>query len=111
MAVFTAADPSVLAALRRDSVLGGILVQVHLPEMALLAPFLDPRDQTLTDFGLSDAVLMAFLHGNRGRGIDRAVPVGEALAFSSIWDGHDLLALFTRLVPIRSRPGITRPSS
>ena len=35
-----------------------------------------------------------------GRGIDRIVPIGQALQFSRHWDGYDLFAEFTRQVTI-----------
>ena len=35
-----------------------------------------------------------------GRGVDRFVPVGRALAFDSTWDGTDLLVEFSRRVVV-----------
>ena len=36
------------------------------------------------------------------RGIDRVVPIGNALDFNSIWDGYDLVEQFSRKVSINS---------
>ena len=35
-----------------------------------------------------------------GRGIDRFVPIGQALAFGSVWDGLDLLHEFSKRVVV-----------
>jgi hypothetical protein len=38
----------------------------------------------------------SFARSLNGSGIDRIVPIGQALAFGRFWDGYDLLAEFTR---------------
>jgi len=43
-----------------------------------------------------------------GRGVDRMVPIGDALAFDDVWDGFDLLGEFSRLVALR--PSATVPA-
>ena len=39
-----------------------------------------------------------------GRGIDRLVPVGQALSFHRFWDGYDLIRELVRHVFHRARP-------
>lgn len=58
------------------------------------------RDQTVTHFGFDRAELVTFARKLAGRGVDRIVPFGSALAFSPVWDGYDLLAEFTKVVTI-----------
>jgi hypothetical protein len=58
------------------------------------------KDQTLSCFGFSREELETFVRRLAGRGIDRVVPFGSALAFSAVWDGYDLPAEFTRLVTL-----------
>jgi hypothetical protein len=65
-----------------------------------LVPIVQRRDQTVTHFGFSVEELTAFARSLGGRGVDRIVPLGQALAFSSVWDGYDLLREFTRLTTI-----------
>ncbi|WP_431854911.1 acyl-CoA reductase [Azospirillum sp.] len=63
-----------------------------------------PADvQTLACFGLpSDTVATA----RAGARVDRIVPLGRALAFSTDWDGQDLLERLTRIVQL----GIATPT-
>ena len=58
--------------------------------------------QTVSHFGFTKDELTGFASALGGRGVDRIVPFGSALAFSAIWDGYDLLAEFSRLVNVRS---------
>lgn len=73
---------------------------VTLPDLAQLAPFVCRRDQTLTHFGFDRDELKALARSLGGRGVDRIVPFGAALAFAPVWDGHDLLREFVRLVTV-----------
>lgn len=79
---------------------GGLFHEVALPSLAALAPHLQRRDQTVTAFGFPPAVLREAVREWNGRGVDRVVPVGQALAFHRLWDGYDLLQQFTRRVAI-----------
>ena len=79
---------------------GGFFWQAHLPDLDALAPLLDSGSQTLTSHGIA-ADIWADWTIRHAAGIDRIVPVGQALQFDTIWDGMDLLREFTRLVAIR----------
>ena len=37
------------------------------------------------------------------RGLDRVVPIGEALAFDTVWDGFDLVDDMLRRVRVRGQ--------
>ncbi|WP_030104689.1 acyl-CoA reductase, partial [Actinoalloteichus caeruleus] len=65
-----------------------------------LAGLVRREDQTLTHFGFDRGELLALAERLGGRGIDRIVPVGSALSFAPVWDGHDLLREFTRLTTV-----------
>lgn len=73
---------------------------VTVPDLAELVPFVRRRDQTLTHFGFDRDELMALASRLGGRGVDRIVPFGAALTFAPVWDGHDLLREFVRLVTV-----------
>lgn len=80
---------------------GGLLYQFHTGTLAPVAQFVSRRDQTATYFGLAGEELceMATLMG--ARGVDRVVPIGQALEFGRYWDGYDLFLELTRHVDVR----------
>jgi hypothetical protein len=87
----------------RQNVFGaGTLFELSLPDLAALARFIRPKDQTLVHFGIPAEVLVSFAKTLNGRGFDRVVPIGQALAFDNVWDGHDLLGAFSRPVSVIS---------
>lgn len=57
--------------------------------------------QTLTYYGISREKLNKFIHNNQIRGIDRVVPIGQALAMEIIWDGYDLNKTLTRIIDLK----------
>jgi hypothetical protein len=77
---------------------GGMFLEVHMPSLMDLAPFLNRRHQTLTAFGFTDEELNGFIRQLNGKAIDRVVPIGHALQFHRFWDGYDLLQEFCRCV-------------
>jgi hypothetical protein len=66
-----------------------------------LVPVMTRQDQTFSHFGFTADELRAFALELGGRGVDRIVPFGSALTFSSIWDGYDLPHEFTRLTSLQ----------
>lgn len=78
----------------------GLFFEARVDLLADLIGFVSRKDQTLTAHGFSGEELAAFARSLHGRGIDRIVQFGEALEFSSLWDGYDLLAELTRTVTI-----------
>jgi hypothetical protein len=90
-----------LEGLDRDHCGGGLFFQFAARGLQELVPFVRRKDQTLTHFGFEPAELFALAAALAGRGIDRMVPVGQALAFDRYWDGMDLLQEMSRRVAIR----------
>jgi len=84
----------------RDGPGGGLFYDVRIDELAELAEHVVRRDQTLTHFGFSADQLRTLARTLNGRGVDRLVPVGQALTFDRFWDGYDLLGSFTRCVVV-----------
>jgi hypothetical protein len=89
---------SKLTSLDRSHCGGGLLLSVDVPDLRALAGIVHRRDQTLTYFGFDRPEMESFAQGLNGRGIDRIVPIGEALTFNRFWDGYDLLQELTRRV-------------
>lgn len=61
---------------------------------------LTDKDQTLAYYGFSKDELTAFADSISTRGIDRIVPVGQALDFNGTWDGQNFLRSFTREIVV-----------
>ncbi len=90
----------------RDNCGGGLFFEVISDDLdGDLMALVGPRDQTVTTFGLDAQTLRGLARHLNGRGVDRFVPVGQALAFGSVWDGLDLLhELSKRVVVDAARP-------
>ena len=65
-----------------------------------VAAVVNSQVQTLTYFGMPREVLASFVRQNRVRGIDRIVPVGEAMDIGLIWDGYDLIRTLSRVCDV-----------
>ncbi|WP_232667177.1 acyl-CoA reductase [Pseudonocardia sp. TRM90224] len=78
----------------------GTFFQYRTAELLDVVAGIGRRDQTLTHHGFDRAELRELAVALNGRGIDRMVPFGQALSFSHLWDGRDLLQTFTRRVTI-----------
>ncbi len=63
-----------------------------------IAPMITRRYQTLSHFGFTSEELHEFIGRLAGRGVDRLVPIGQALTFNRFWDGNDLFQALTRYV-------------
>jgi len=80
---------------------GGVLHQTHIDAIDALEPLITRQLQTLTTYGFTTEEKVALAKQLNGRGGYRIVPIGDALSFSSVWDGVDLLKHFSRYIPIR----------
>lgn len=80
---------------------GGLLYRCRVNSLSQIVPAVSRNMQTLTYFGIAQEQLESLANELMGRGIDRMVPIGEALAFAPIWDGYNLLADMGRLVVVR----------
>ena len=88
--------------LDKDTCGGGLIRHARLDRLEELDGFATEADQTVTHFGLSRDELLKMAARLGMRGVDRIVPVGQALAFDVIWDGHDLLEDLVRKVTVAS---------
>jgi Acyl-CoA reductase (LuxC) len=89
--------------IRKDHSGSGILNHCHLAQIQDIVQFATCGDQTITHFGLTAAQLQELAYQVGTRGVDRLVPVGQALNFSPDWDGYNLLDDFTRRVVVQGR--------
>jgi hypothetical protein len=91
-----------LGSWEREWLGAGTICHLRVDQLDQIAGVISRKDQTLTQFGFSDEELARFVNQLGGRGIDRIVPFGQALAFSRVWDGMDLIDEFTRIVTIQA---------
>ena len=80
----------------------GLFLELDIDSLSDLTNILVKKDQTITAFGFSLEELAQFIKEQLPTGVDRIVPFGEALAFSTVWDGYDLLFEMTRSVTIKT---------
>lgn len=79
---------------------GGLFLEKDLPTLDDLAESLTSKDQTLSYFGYDAAQLGRLAMELPARAIDRIVPIGQALEFSTTWDGVNMFQSFTRCVDV-----------
>ncbi|WP_113704075.1 acyl-CoA reductase [Nonomuraea lactucae] len=79
---------------------GGVFVETRVKRLADIVPLLDRKVQTLSYFGVPPDELADLLLDAGPRGVCRVVPLGRALDFSLIWDGHDLIRALSRRIDV-----------
>ncbi|CAE6810007.1 hypothetical protein R69927_00138 [Paraburkholderia domus] len=78
----------------------GLFIETNIPDLASLNDLLSSRDQTIAHFGFDRNDWLALLPSLPPHAADRIVPVGNALTFSPVWDGVNLLRSFTREIQV-----------
>jgi len=85
---------------------GGVFLEIEKTSLMEIIESLTCKDQTLGVYGFSKETLEKFAWQLGGYGIDRIVPVGQALLFQTIWDGYDMFTYLTREVTVEGRSSI-----
>jgi hypothetical protein len=76
----------------------GYFYVVTISDVEELAAQVDHKLQTLSYWGIEKNSLLKLLESPSITGIDRIVPVGQALDFSTTWDGFDLFSMLSKQV-------------
>ncbi len=79
----------------------GLFYEINVPNLDTIKRQINNRYQTLTYFGLEKKNLKNFIFKNKLNGIDRVVPIGQALDINLFWDGYDINRILTRIIDIR----------
>lgn len=79
---------------------GGFFFECFLDKLNDLLLIVQPKDQTVTYFGFEKKDLQDFILSVGGKGVDRVVPIGQAMNFSPVWDGYVLLSELTKRVAL-----------
>lgn len=76
----------------------GFLAHTHVGAVSLVPALLGRYHQTITYFGLSETERETLALESGKLGVDRIVPIGQALDFGPYWDGYDFWSDLTRVV-------------
>jgi hypothetical protein len=79
---------------------GGLFYEMKLESINQLAGLITEKEQTVAVYGFPEDDIVDFVKETTPGGIDRIVSIGNALNFSAVWDGHDLLREFCREIEI-----------
>ena len=79
----------------------GYFYEYNMNDLNKISKFVNKKFQTLTYFGLTKKYLTKFVLDNNLRGIDRIVPIGQALDISFEWDGYDLNKILSRVIDLK----------
>ncbi|MEI7595134.1 MAG: acyl-CoA reductase [Bacteroidota bacterium] len=77
--------------LQLNSCGAGYFYLKNIKDFSEITSFITTTVQTLTYFGLDSNEIESICKNTYGKGIDRIVPIGQALSFEYIWDGYNLL--------------------
>lgn len=80
---------------------GGLFHESRIADLNGLLPLLSRRIQTVSTWGFTRQELQGWARSAGPRGIDRIVPIGQALDFAPVWDGVNLWRAFLREIDIR----------
>lgn len=75
----------------------GLFLEIALADLPRINPMLTQAHQTLTVWGVDTTELKNWLYSVQ-TGLDRVLPVGQALSFSPDWDGVNLIEQLSRKV-------------
>lgn len=79
----------------------GFFVETTDNKLQNLVKIINSKYQTITYFGLNPEAIRECVISNGLSGVDRIVPVGEALNIDTIWDGYNLLETLSRIIAIK----------
>ena len=77
----------------------GVFLQCQVANLAEISSHLTSSVQTITYYGISTEDVQKWLESGV-KGIDRVVPIGEALTFDVIWDGVNILTENSRMISV-----------
>ena len=79
----------------------GYFYEINIKNIEDLSHYSNIFTQTLTYFGFNKEDFNNLIKKKDLKGIDRIVPVGQALDINLNWDGYDIINLLTKVIDIR----------
>ena len=78
----------------------GIFYDIDIQNIEELLEFSSKKEQTLVIAGIKKEILVNAIKNINPIGFDRYVKVGDAMQFSEIWDGFDILTSLCRIIDV-----------
>mgnify|MGYP006268596401 CR=1 FL=1 len=78
----------------------GTFTETKVEDLDMITGFVSADVQTLGYHGFTREEMKSLLERLHMTGVDRAVPIGQALNFDTVWDGYDLIRSLTRTIVI-----------
>tara|TARA_A100001015_G_scaffold258104_1_gene301131 strand:+ start:4745 stop:5932 length:1188 start_codon:yes stop_codon:yes gene_type:complete len=78
----------------------GYFYEYCLKNLNVISKFINTNFQTITYYGVKKSDMVDFAKNNNLKGVDRIVPIGEALEIGLVWDGIDLRRSLSRIIDI-----------
>jgi hypothetical protein len=79
----------------------GFFYECDILDLKSIEHIVERKLQTITYFGFTKNYLSNFFKKHNFHGIDRIVPIGQALSINLIWDGYDLIKMLSREIDIK----------
>ena len=74
----------------------GYFYELSIVDLKELSKIIETKIQTITYFGISKNEILDFIIEEGLIGVDRIVPIGNALDIGIYWDGYDLIRTLSR---------------
>ena len=78
----------------------GYFSEYHASSIMELSKIVNKKYQTLSYYGFTKENLKNLISKLGPKGIDRIVPIGRTMEFSSVWDGYELINTLSRRIEI-----------
>lgn len=80
---------------------GGTFFHKNLKNISELKDYLSKKCQTISYYGFEKKILEDFLKNNNLFGVDRVVPIGQAMDINIVWDGYDVVKSLSRAIELK----------
>ena len=79
----------------------GFFTEIENISYEELASKITDKYQTITYFGIDAQKIAKQFISSGVRGVDRIVPIGNALDLGLVWDGYDIIRSLSRVIAVR----------
>ena len=78
----------------------GIFFIKRIKKMSELKRYITEKCQTISYLGFNKKEMLEFVTKNNLNGVDRIVPIGQAMDIDVVWDGYETLKHLSRVITI-----------